>query len=139
VAAGLLVAYLLVPLVLTLSPQSPEAGLDGFYALVSRVVDRLSLGRTEVSRTETEALANVLLFVPVGLLLRLAVPRVLTSVLLAAAALASLAIEVTQYVALAGRDPSLVDVLTNTGGAAIGLVLGADVERILIRRRPDPT
>jgi glycopeptide antibiotics resistance protein len=80
-------------------------------------------------------LANVLLLVPLGLLLAFAFPRLPLSLLLALAALLSLGIETMQYLLLPDRVATLVDVLANTGGAAIGLVVAADARRGLSRYR----
>ena len=132
-ARAALVGVLLLAVVLTLTPSPLLTGLFDFHDGLARVVGRLTLGQTEVSLEEAEALANVLLFIPIGLLLRLALPRVLSSALLALATAGSLGIEVVQYLALPGRTPSLVDVLTNGGGAAIGLVLGVDAQRLVGR------
>ena len=121
--------YLLVPAVLTLTPARPDAGARDFRRAVDALADRLTAGRVEVSVVELEVLANVLLLVPLGLLLAFAAPRLPLSVLLAVAALLSLGIEVLQYLLLPQRVATLVDVLANTGGAAIGLVVAADLRR----------
>ena len=70
-----------------------------------------------------DVLLNVALFAPLGAgLLLLGLP--LGRVVLIGAAL-SLAIETTQYFAVAGRDASLGDLLTNTAGAAMGALFAA--------------
>ena len=133
-----LLGFLVVAVVLTLTPVAPNRGLFSFHESLARLVSGITQGQTEVSIEETEALANVLLFVPIGLLLRLALPRLLSSLLLAVATAGSLGIEVVQYLLLPERTPSLVDVLTNSGGTAIGLVVGVDVQRLVLawsRRR----
>jgi VanZ family protein len=135
VARSLLVAYLLVPAALTLSADSPSAALRDFYELADRLVDRMTSGRVDLSINDAEALANVALFVPIGLLMRPSLPRAPLSLLLLAAALGSLAIEVAQYALLPDRIPSLIDVLLNAAGAAVGLVLADDVQRLVQRRR----
>lgn len=128
-----LLAYLVVPLVLTLSGSAPTSGFASFYAGLRPVVDYVTVGQGQVSLREAESLANVLMFVPLGLLLRLSFPRQPLTVLLLALSLGSMSIEAVQYLLLPGRVPSLIDVLNNTGGAAIGLALGADA-RSLARR-----
>ncbi len=133
-----LLLVLLVAVVLTLTPDAPMRGLFEFHESLGRLVSRITLGQTDVSVEEAEALANVLLFVPIGCLLRLALPRVWSTLLLAMATAGSLGIEVVQYLLLPDRTPSLVDVLTNGGGTAIGLVVGVDVQRLVrwwVRRR----
>ena len=135
-----LLLVLLFAVVLTLAPDAPMRGLFEFHDSLTRLVGRVTRGRTDVSVEEAEALANVLLFVPIGFLLRLALPRVWSTLLLAVATAGSLGIEVVQYLLLPDRTPSLVDVLTNGGGTAIGLVAGVDVQRLVRwwarRRRP---
>ena len=128
-------AYLLLLVVLTLGRHADNGGLLRFYALVRDLTEALTLGRSSVSLREAEALANLLLFVPLGALLALALPRVLLLGLLCGAALASGGIELTQYVFLPERVPSVLDVVMNTAGAAVGLVLGGDARRLLRRRR----
>ena len=135
-ARAALLAYLLVPAALTLTGSQPAAGLLDFYGGLQQAVDLLTVGRARVSLREAEALANVLMFVPVGLLLRLSYPQQTLSLLLLMSAVGSLGIEVVQFLLLPERVPSLVDVLNNTGGAAIGLTLGADA-RTLWRRRAE--
>jgi hypothetical protein len=65
---------------------------------------------------------NVLLFIPVGAGLALAGARWRRA--LAIVALTTLGIETLQLVAIAGRDASLSDLLTNCSGGAIGFALG---------------
>jgi glycopeptide antibiotics resistance protein len=101
--------------------------LRAFYELLGDSVRRITYGEAAVCVRKAEALGNVLLSVPVGALLPLAFPGSLLSLLLAAAAAGSLGIEVVQYFFLPERVPSLLDVLLNTGGAAIGSVVGSDV------------
>ena len=78
-----------------------------------------------------DAVANLLLFLPLGVACALAGWRPLSAVL--GAALLSAAVETVQY-ALPGRDPSLGDVLCNTAGAALGVYATAAA----LRRRGRP-
>ena len=133
-ARVLLVLYLLVPVALTLGPTPVEEVRSSSSALRAAAT-ALTDGRAAVSTREAEALANVVMFLPLGLLLPLALPRAYLSVLLAGAAVASLAIEVTQYLVLPDRVPALLDVVMNTAGAAAGLVLGGDIRRAARRER----
>lgn len=73
--------------------------------------------------TSPEFVANVVLFVPLGLLLRLALPRAtwVGAVLLGGAV--SVAIEILQMATSRISDPR--DVVANTLGAVIGALLGA--------------
>jgi hypothetical protein len=78
-----------------------------------------------------DAVANLLLFLPLGVACALAGWRPLAAVL--GAALLSATIETVQF-ALPGRDPSLGDVLCNTAGAALGVYATAAA----LRRRGRP-
>lgn len=76
---------------------------------------------------------NIALFVPLGAgLTLLGVPRGVVAIV---ALLLSLGIEATQHLALAGRDPSLSDIVTNTTGALVGALMVAGWSRL---RRPAP-
>jgi len=67
-----------------------------------------------------EILQNVLLFIPLGVALALGNPRTLRNI--AAGALLSLAVEFTQQW-IPGRDPSVGDLVFNTLGTAVGVLL----------------
>ncbi|MCU1693586.1 MAG: VanZ like family [Frankiales bacterium] len=129
----MLAGYVLLPLVLTLTSTPLSAGLNGFYRLARPVVAALTLGQVALAPHEAEALANVLLFMPLGALLPLAVPRTPLPVLLGGLAALSLALEVAQDALLASRSPSLRDVLNNVGGAAIAMVLQGQQPRARAR------
>jgi glycopeptide antibiotics resistance protein len=107
--------------VVTLGPS--PAGL--LYAATQRMgpFDFLSYGAVE-------ALANVVLFVPVGALLCLVLPRLPRSVVWAACVLASVSVELAQTL-LPDRVVSFRDVLTNSVGAGIGVLLHA----VVVHRR----
>ena len=124
-----LLGYLLVPVVLTLSADAPSTAFQAFTRVLQGTVDAVTVGEVTVSAREAESLANLLMFIPIGLLLRLSLPSWRLTALLAVSAAGSLAIELVQYLLLPGRTPTLVDVVSNSGGAAIGLVLAADLRR----------
>ncbi|HEY6947255.1 MAG TPA: VanZ family protein, partial [Gemmatimonadales bacterium] len=80
-----------------------------------------------------DILLNVILFLPLGFGLRLAGwPR--RRVLLAAFA-TTLLVELTQYFFIVGRDATLSDILTNTTGGLLGMVLA---ERFPVLLWPGP-
>ena len=83
-----------------------------------------------VHRSQVEAGANVLLYLPVGLLGVLVLRRPVLALGLGLAA--SVSIELAQTV-LPGRVPDLVDVAANAAGTAVGVALGA---ALLAVRRP---
>jgi glycopeptide antibiotics resistance protein len=82
-----------------------------------------------------EFIANVLLFVPLGLLLRLALPRVTSLLPFGISVALSFGIEVLQMGSPRVSDPR--DVAANALGALIGVVVAAVVltARALSRRR----
>jgi hypothetical protein len=80
-----------------------------------------------------DIVANLLLFIPFALGLRLAGLSWRRTVLAAAAV--SLTVELLQLVAIPGRDASLSDLLTNTIGGALGATLGP---RLASAIRPSP-
>jgi hypothetical protein len=81
----------------------------------------------------TDVLLNILLFVPYGLGLRLSGLSRLRTMLIVAATTG--AVELTQYLFLPGRDASLSDLLTNTTGGALGLLL-AERWRLVLTPAP---
>jgi hypothetical protein len=112
-AAGLLSIYVITLACLTLQPAYADSGsLDRLQNIMSG----LSGGSIEL--TETEALANIALFVPAGFLLAVLLGRTWASVVLCIAA--SAAIELAQQRYLPSRVPSLEDVQHNSIGGAIG-------------------
>jgi glycopeptide antibiotics resistance protein len=120
--AVLTAAYLAVVGLITLGPTlwrtRPALG-DYDVLSVSTWLDPATWSRG----ISIEFVANILLFVPLGLLLRLAVPRAtwMGAVLLGGAV--SVAIEVLQVFGPRISDPR--DVVANTLGALVGALLGA--------------
>lgn len=83
-----------------------------------------------------EACANVLLFVPAGLLLAFTSPRKRWWQLLALGAAASGSIELGQLLFLPYRFSSWQDILMNTLGVGVGLLLAAVSKRLSLAARP---
>jgi hypothetical protein len=81
----------------------------------------------------TDFVLNVILFVPLGIGLRLA--GVTTRATGAVAFLATLFVETMQLTLIAGRDSSLGDLLSNTTGGVVGALLVAGWRTILL---PEP-
>jgi hypothetical protein len=74
-------------------------------------------------------LDNLILFIPLGIGLRLAgVPAVIAWI---GAALLSGSIEAAQYYVIPGRDSSLGDLVANSTGAAVGIALANSRRRLL--------
>ncbi len=78
------------------------------------------LGGADFSAFDT--LANVAVFLPLGLILAAAVWRVLPTIGVGLAV--SLTVEVLQFIVDVGRAADINDVITNTAGAALGWTIG---------------
>ncbi|SDY87432.1 VanZ family protein [Herbiconiux ginsengi] len=85
-----------------------------------------------------DAVLNVAVFVPFGLLLAAAAVRFRTTFVVALAI--TLTIEVSQYVADAGRTADINDVLTNVAGACLGWAVARTIRAVAgrVARNPDP-
>ncbi|SMG20576.1 VanZ family protein [Agreia pratensis] len=80
-----------------------------------------------------DAVLNVGVFIPLGLLLVAAGVRF--SVALLIGLLLSVGIELSQYLAQVGRTADVNDLLTNTAGTVLGWAVGAAI--VHVRRRAD--
>jgi hypothetical protein len=85
-------------------------------------------GLDGLSPAAVEMVANVLLFVPVALFLAAAAPRLPGVVVWLLCTAASAGVETAQLV-LPGRQSSVRDVVLNSAGAAIGVLLHTLVSR----------
>ncbi|HEX4189734.1 MAG TPA: VanZ family protein [Marmoricola sp.] len=112
-AAVLLALYSVFVYRLTLEPVSAGAWM---FSLADRVATHASDGSLEWS--QTEVIANVVLFVPAGFLLAILTNRPWLSVFLCV--LVSAGIETAQLLYLPGRVPSMADVGHNGLGGLIG-------------------
>ncbi|SFB39327.1 VanZ like family protein [Cellulomonas marina] len=152
---GLLAAWLAAVAWVTLRPAPAEPGT---FDVVRAVIARLDGWGLPVTYDGVERAANVVMFVPGGLLLAaLLLPgrgagtargttpeadaaaptrrpslRVVVPVVLAGAALSS-AVELSQAAFLPTRVPTVVDVVMNTAGAAVGALLAPVAVRLLAR------
>ncbi|SDS16306.1 MULTISPECIES: VanZ family protein [Microbacterium] len=119
VALGL--PFLLGVALLTLTPARVEQTMPNLLDLLLRAIQRL--GWTSLDFTRLEVLANVAVFIPVGVLAFLLVPRRAWMLSLLVGPALSLGIETAQYLALPHRAATVSDVLANATGASIGVVL----------------
>ena len=127
-----LLAYIVVVLVITMWPSPPDPGSN---PLLLRLLDWAHGAGLPAAfdLVTAEVVANVAMFVPLGLLLATSA-RVSRPWLAVAVGLAlSAAIETVQ-IALPGRHPTVQDVVANTAGAALGAAAVVAV-RALRRRR----
>lgn len=81
----------------------------------------------------TEVLENVLIFLPMGIYLQLLLPKLKFHTKLTVITGTSLLLEIAQYALAVGRS-DLTDVLTNTAGGLLGLVVYSTIARLLGNR-----
>lgn len=106
---------------LTLTPSRIEEAMPNLLDLVLGAAHRL--GWASLDFTRLEIIANVLVFVPVGILAFVLLPRRLWPVALLVGPALSIAIETAQRVALPHRAATVTDVLANSSGALLGVAL----------------
>lgn len=124
-ASILLVAYLVVLAGLTLIPTVGPA----VTGLVVRLAEAFGATGSVHTHEFVDAATNVALFVPAGLLLAAAAPRLPPVAVWLVCVSASVAIEAAQALVVPGRTASLTDVLTDALGAALGVLLAAVLRR----------
>ncbi|CAN5655896.1 hypothetical protein BH24ACT26_BH24ACT26_12390 [soil metagenome] len=122
---GILVLYLAVVAGTTLTPGPSPAD-----PLALRWVPFVGTYQMLVDGDSNNILAqvtgNVALFVPMGWLLPMVSPSLRQGKrrrIVLIAALASLSIELAQLLLVSGRAPAIDDVILNTSGAALGVVM----------------
>jgi glycopeptide antibiotics resistance protein len=107
-----------------LSPISPIRGLD-----LSEELNATGFGW--VTYTQLESFANVALFVPFGLLISLLVPTRWWWLVVVGLAVAAAGIELGQALFLPGRVASIDDVVANTTGGVLGVLIAAGIRAIV--------
>lgn len=117
-----LLAYGVALAAIAFWPTPVDAGARPLLRAIHALVPLLTYSRIEFA-------ANVLLFVPVGLLVTL-VLRDRQWLVLPLAILATVTIETVQAVALHARTPSTLDIIANTAGACAGMAVAALVESV---------
>ena len=132
VAVVLGLPYLVGLLLLTIWPQPVQDSAPVILDLVVRAVHR-GLGWTWLGFTEMKAIANVLVFVPIGILAFIAFRRRAWPLALLAGPALSVAVEFVQAVALPHRIASITDIALNSLGATIGVVIAGLVALIVHR------
>ena len=133
VAALLVVGVLLVGLL----PDRVDGGVE---RPIRAFIDTLQAAGAPgwVTYDLVDFLANILFFVPVGLIGALLLPRRLWWLAMPAGLLLSAALELGQAAFLPERCASWTDVLANTLGAVLGALLGMATRQAVARRRSRP-
>ncbi|MDN3442930.1 VanZ family protein [Microbacterium sp. APC 3901] len=121
IALGLGIPFLLGLALLTLTPERVERSMPNLLDLVLSAAHRM--GWESLDFTGLEVIANVLVFVPIGILAFILVPRRLWPLAIVFGPALSLSIEVFQRLVLPHRAATLTDVVANSGGALIGVAL----------------
>lgn len=119
----LLGAYLIGLTIVALSPENPINGVD-----LSRQLH--ALGLDWVTYTQLESFANVMLFVPLGLLIALLTPTRWWWAVVVALVVVAGGIELGQALFLPGRVPTIDDVLANGTGGLIGVMVAAVIRGV---------
>jgi hypothetical protein len=118
-------AYGLALSLIAFWPQHIDEGARRMLQALVRLVPVATPHRVEFG-------ANIILFVPLGALLAIMAPR-RRHLVMPGGFLVSLTIESVQGVLLDGRTASLYDVVANTTGTCIGLLLTEFIESVLRR------
>ncbi len=132
-------AYLALVARMTLRPEPAEPET---FDLVRQVIAWLAERGAPVTYEGVEAVSNVLMFVPFGVLVGLLLDwRRRWTLVVGAACATSTGIELAQRAFLPSRVPTIQDVVLNTGGAAVGIALLAGAHAVRAaraRRRREP-
>jgi VanZ family protein len=121
VARVVLTLYGISLAMIALWPVPVDSGAGGFLRRVTNLVPVLTYARIEFS-------ANIVLFVPLGVLLMLILRG--RYLILPIAFVVTVAIECSQALMLDKRTPSVLDIIANIAGACIGMVIVAVAESL---------
>ena len=120
-ALALSVPFLIGLAALTLTPSKVEDSMPNLLDVILTTTHRL--GWEWLDFTRLEIIANVLVFVPVGILAFLLLPRRVWFLALLVGPLLSAMIETAQRVALPHRAATVNDVVANSTGAILGVTV----------------
>lgn len=121
VALALLALYAVAVLLIAFWPVPVDSGAVGLLDRIERILPWATYGRIEAG-------ANVVFFVPLGLLLSIVLERS-RYLVLPIGLLTTIAIEGLQAELLSQRTADISDVLANTAGTCIGILLAAAFTR----------
>ncbi|MBO3086654.1 VanZ family protein [Cellulomonas fengjieae] len=135
VTLALLVAYLVG---LTRVTLWPRLGTEDPFGVVRTTLAWLNAHSVPLTYEVTELVANIVLFVPFGILVALLLPRRPAWTVIGLGLATSTVIELTQLVFLPDRVADVRDLVANTLGAAVGVALRHVAGRRSGARRPAP-
>jgi len=121
-AAGILIAYAIAMLVVTLWPTPVDRGFEPTISRALGVLHRNGLP-TWFGYNKLEFSANIAMFVPAGFLVAMLLPARRWWLALLIVPTVSLGIELTQAIFLSSRFATFNDVIANSLGAVIGAIL----------------
>jgi VanZ family protein len=124
-----LLVYAVALVLIAFWPEHVDKGAGAFLKRVTDLFPILTYRRIEFG-------ANILLFVPLGILLAILLSQ-RRYLIMPAGFLISLTIESGQGIFLADRTASVSDLISNTAGACLGL-LAVEIAEALRRRRGAP-
>ena len=127
-----LVSYLIVLITTSLWPKPVDG--EGLLATITREVLRFTSAYDSlkwIQYNQLEAIANVLLYVPLGIFLVMFWPKAKIWLLALIPALISLLVEGSQRLFLPDRYATLNDVLSNALGGVLGIVIAASIRRMM--------
>jgi len=130
-----LVGYLLFVGFTVWLPASVSSKVTGLVGVVARWVSDAGIASYHSSAVVLEFLANVALFVPIGLLLPFAWSRLRLWQVVLIGALMSGLIESVQGL-MPSRFPTISDVIANSLGTLVGGVIAVIVGLIVVGRTP---
>lgn len=131
--SALLALYVGCVLLVTLTPSPVDKGVSVYIDRILQEFHERGLPGF-FGYAEVEFLANVAMFVPVGFLAALVLPRNLWWVLLVLGPIASAVIEGMQLLFLPARYASVLDIVANSMGALAGAILAVAI-RMLVNHR----
>jgi glycopeptide antibiotics resistance protein len=123
-------AYLIALALIAFWPEPVDRGLGWVIAKVTQHIPLMTYARIEY-------LANIALFIPLGVLLALVLHRA-RYLVVPLAVITTVTVEGVQAVMLDSRVPSLHDIVANVTGACVGLVAAVAVEALRARTQRHP-
>ena len=128
-----LAGYATIVLLATMWPtpldQGFEASINKLFSVLYRNGVPLWFGYSKL-----EFSANILMFIPLGFLVALLLPRRIWWLALIICPAMSIAIELTQSLALSARFATVTDVVSNSLGAVIGILIAVILRGVVYER-----